>query len=200
MERMRTMNFLHNLSRVLILASAVAVFASSAHAELPSPSQLISAKASEILTVRNATSGDAAVVGGGCTDEGTLNSLTDQNPLICEKGLWEKVKFKSYDDGFVGELFYAGKCDLRLTDEGAHHVTMTVLKKNINLVDICLPVGYRPVVIATSNTQWLMENVRAIPNLLLLKAKGDKRVSYYLYARKPDGTLADKFTIDISSK
>ncbi|MES2877531.1 MAG: hypothetical protein V4713_03845 [Pseudomonadota bacterium] len=147
----------------------------------------------------NAATARTTQVGQSCKDEATINDLMSDEPMICTDGKWSKVVFKTSPDGSTNEQNYAGKCALRFdaqTKQGE-----VVISQRKNMADICLPDGWKFLVVASDNTyDWQFNAMRLLPNVMLAKASAPgKKSTLWIYATDAAGKLVDKIEVTLRS-
>jgi hypothetical protein len=142
----------------------------------------------------------SAVENEACKDEGTFDNLTAKSPMICTEDKWRKVVFKMAADGTTEPLFYAGRCSLRFNEGDDANGKITLRAGEI--ADVCLPLGWKVSSAAMSDSvSWLLTQPQAVPNLIVLKAAAPGSTStLWIYPKKPNGEMGDKFTVSLHSQ
>jgi hypothetical protein len=140
-----------------------------------------------------------AVEGGTCKAEGTLNDMQAASPLICVNGAWRKVIFKHDDKGTTEPISYEGRCSLRFTDDKETKGKVTL--KAGEIADICLPVGWRVILSATTNSSdWLYNNPATLANVVFIKSlRASAKSTLWIYPKTADGKASQKFEIELRS-
>lgn len=138
-------------------------------------------------------------VGSACQDEGTLDNMLAANPLVCTNRKWRKAVFKDAAGGVKEPLFYGGKCSLRFAEEATTEGKI-VLKAG-GIADICLPVGWRVHLAASSNNaQWKYENPQSMPNVILVRVDGvSAKSTLWIYPKNHEGRVQEKLRVDLIS-
>lgn len=147
----------------------------------------------------NAAANPTVSEGDACPDEATLSDIRAAKPFICTNGKWQKVIFKTDNEGVTSPLFYEGACSWRFTEGRTTKVRLTV--KDRNLTDICLPVGWRiHMVASTDSMSWKYHIPTAMPNVLLTQPiDPGRRVTLWVYPVTSDGKAPQKLEVQLQS-
>ncbi len=134
--------------------------------------------------------------GKPCQDDGTLNDISATKPLLCADGMWRKVVFKD-TNGNVSPLFYQGKCSLRFEPDS--ETRGKIVMKAGEMADVCLPLGWKAHLGATSNGyDWVFNYPPSMPNVVLLKPGQEGSVSkLWIYPVTQDGKMAEKIEVEL---
>ncbi len=160
---------------------------------------IVSLALSLLTAIANAEERPAVIEGGTCSEEAALSDMQAAKPFICTDGKWRKVVFKTDAEGVTSPLFYEGTCSWRFIEGGTTKARLAV--KDGRLGDICLPVGWRVHMAATSNSMsWNYHSPASMPNVLLVKAIGAGHSdTLWVYPATSDGKVAQKLEIQLRS-